>query len=102
MEDELRRAGILYTDLMVYQTGTKAKKATEKFDAVLFYSPSGIESFLVLNNLDNETVYCCIGNTTAQALKEARNTVTIILPESSTPQSMLSALSNHFQKNHPS
>jgi len=98
MEESLQQAGILYTDLMVYQTGTKAKKAADKFDAILFYSPSGVESFLALNNLDDETVYCCIGNTTAQELKERSNSITIILPEQPSPQSMLTAVSNHFHK----
>lgn len=98
MEDNMREAGILYTDLMVYQTGTKAKKVNDAFDAILFYSPSGVESFLVLNNIDNETVYCCIGNTTARELKEKKSTITIILPEQPSPQSMLTAVSNYFHK----
>ncbi len=97
MEETLQQAGILYADLMVYQTGTKAKKVNDTFDAILFYSPSGVESFLALNNLNNETVYCCIGSTTAQELKATNNTITIILPEQPSPQSMLTSVSNYFK-----
>ena len=97
LEDEMRNAGILYTDLMVYQTGTKAKKTNKNFDAILFYSPSGVESFLTLNNLNSNPVCCCIGNTTAQTLKEKTSAANIIISKEPSPQSMLSEVSNYFQ-----
>ena len=100
LEDDLYEAGILYTDLMVYQTGTKAKKIEDlSFDAILFYSPSGVESFFALNNPDNEIVCCCIGQTTAQALKEKKNAATIILPAQPSPLSMISAVAEHLHGN---
>lgn len=100
LEDEMREAGILYTDLMVYQTGTKAKKiADDHFDAILFYSPSGVESFFTLNDVDSKTVCCCIGNTTAQELKEKKKTAKIILPQQPSPLSMLSAVADHLKSN---
>ena len=98
LEEELYKGGVQYTDLMVYQTGTKAKKiAVNSFDAIMFYSPSGVESFLTRNELNDNMVCCCIGNTTAQALKEKKNSATIILAEQPTPQSMLFELANYFQ-----
>lgn len=96
LENKLSQAGIFYTDLMVYQTGTKAKKIADGFDAILFYSPSGIESFLSLNNISNETVCCCIGQTTAQALRDKRNSASIILPKEASPQSMLDSVAGYF------
>ncbi len=98
LEEELFKGGILYTDLMVYQTGTKAKKiADNSFDAIMFYSPSGVESFLSKNQLNDNQICCCIGNTTAQALKEKNSTATIIVPGQPTPQSMLATVSKYFQ-----
>lgn len=99
LESKLNEAGILYTDLMVYQTGTKAKKVMdEQLDAILFYSPSGVDSFLLLNDISNETVCCCIGATTAQAIKDRKPSATVILPGEPSPQSMLDSIALYFSK----
>jgi uroporphyrinogen-III synthase len=37
-------------------------------DGILFFSPSGVESYLQENKIENEACFC-IGNTTAEALK---------------------------------
>ena len=44
-------------------------KAMGNFDAVLFYSPSGVESYLQNNSLEDCTSFA-IGETTAQSLKK--------------------------------
>lgn len=52
----------------VYTT-TARPKAVGQFDAVLFYSPSGVESFHQDNKLDQAQGFA-LGNTTAEALKK--------------------------------
>lgn len=58
--------GVLVTEYMVYQTELIPHTYDEKFDYVLFYSPSGIKSYIKANNTTNVAVIC-IGSTTATA-----------------------------------
>ena len=100
LEQKLDHALIKYEDLVVYQTLTLVnKKVTGPFDAILFFSPSGVDGFMALNNFENETVCCCIGQTTRLALKEKRSAANIILPDQPSPISMLSAVTDYFNNN---
>jgi uroporphyrinogen-III synthase len=59
-----------------YQTNLNAEKIENKFDALLFYSPSGVTSYLQKNIITNEMCFC-IGNTTAKALKNITKNIII-------------------------
>ena len=50
-------------------TSSAQPKAMGNYDAVLFYSPSGVESYLQNNSLVDSTSFA-IGETTAQSLKK--------------------------------
>ena len=50
-------------------TSSAQPKAMGNYDAVLFYSPSGVESYLQNNRLEHSTSFA-IGETTAQSLKK--------------------------------
>ncbi len=52
------------------------KKFQQDFDGIMFFSPSGVESYLNLNELKTETCFC-IGKTTASALKDKNTSVVI-------------------------
>ncbi|NIJ45397.1 uroporphyrinogen-III synthase [Wenyingzhuangia heitensis] len=56
--------GVLVTEYTVYNTTLIPKKIEETFDAILFYSPSGIKSYIKANKI-NVTPVICIGATTA-------------------------------------
>ena len=93
LEKKLKAAGIDYNRLVVYQTILKGQKLTDAdFDVIMFYSPSGIEGFFTNNEFDDQVTYCCIGNTTANALKGKYSDAKIILPLHPTPESMLDAI----------
>lgn len=64
----LSREKIFFKEVEVYQTSLVPKQYNNKFRGILFYSPSGVESFTHVNNIENTPVFC-IGETTA---KEAR------------------------------
>ncbi len=62
------KENILFEELEVYQTRLEPQQHTKKFQGILFYSPSGVESFTRKNDIGNTPVFC-IGETTA---REAR------------------------------
>lgn len=72
---ELKKANIPLSEITTYHTVLKPKKFERIFDAVLFFSPSGVESFLV-ENKNPESLAVCIGTTTAsEAKKHFKNVV---------------------------
>lgn len=73
----LKEAKIKYNEIQVYETTLTPQKISspnpskggeKKFDGILFFSPSAIESYLKDNKIKNEICFC-IGETTAQALE---------------------------------
>ena len=61
---------VAYTgnEIQVYETTLTPQKIKTPVEAILFFSPSGIESYLKENKIKNETCFC-IGTTTASALE---------------------------------
>jgi hydroxymethylbilane synthase len=55
-------------EIEVYKTLTSPVKVDEVFKAVLFYSPSGVQSFMELNTAN--TIAICIGETTASEARK--------------------------------
>ena len=62
----------------VYLTIPNLKKISESFDAILFYSPQGIEYFLKSNSIDKGVKVYCIGDTTAQKAESLNIPVTAV------------------------
>lgn len=63
-------------EIEVYRTVLNERKFDETFDGVLFYSPSGVESYLN-DNTDTNAVAFCIGETTAEAARKHFNKVEV-------------------------
>ena len=91
----LKEAKINFNEKEVYQTKLTPFKISkeEKFDGIMFFSPSGVESFLKDNKVKNETCFC-IGYTTAAALEKA--TKKIIIAESLTIEDVIECCINEF------
>jgi uroporphyrinogen-III synthase len=71
----LKEAKIKFNEIQVYETSLTPKKIKETVEAILFFSPSGVESYLMENKLKKEICFC-IGETTAAALpKTVKNTI---------------------------
>ena len=70
----LADAGIPMEEEIVYETVHKERTFEEPFDAVLFYSPSGVESFIKNNTLAGTTAVC-IGPTTAAEASKYTNRI---------------------------
>jgi uroporphyrinogen-III synthase len=57
-------------ELVVYETKLTPKLVGKKFDAILFFSPSAVKSFFLMNKIDKETILFAIGQTTAEAIRQ--------------------------------
>ena len=66
---KLKEAGVLVHEIVLYETVGIPTKIEEDFEAVLFFSPSAVQSFFAVNHLDKETVCFSIGVTTQKSLK---------------------------------
>lgn len=68
LPDALRLVQISLEEIEVYETILTPHKIDFAPDGILFFSPSGVKSYLQENKIDDEICFC-IGNTTAEALK---------------------------------
>jgi uroporphyrinogen-III synthase len=60
--------GLQLKEIIVYQTRMTPAHISPDYDAILFFSPSAVESFFSLNTLPASTIPFAIGNTTAEAI----------------------------------
>jgi uroporphyrinogen-III synthase len=65
----LKEAGVKFNEIQVYETILTPQKIKTTPDAILFFSPSGVESYLKDNKIKKELCFC-IGETTASALEK--------------------------------
>lgn len=74
----LAERGFTVKEIVVYGTVFNPQNFKNNFDALMFYSPSGVESYLSENNIAEATVLFSIGKTTANALHQKVNNEVII------------------------
>lgn len=82
----LKSAKIPVFEVNTYETVSKSFKFDEKWDKILFFSPSGVVSFTSENNMEN-SLAICIGETTASEAK--KHTTNIIISKETTVESVL-------------
>lgn len=82
----LKENNIIFEEIEVYKTTLNPKKFERQFDALLFFSPSGVRSFISENKINNG-VAVCIGTTTAS---EAKNYIeNLVISNSTTVESVI-------------
>ena len=84
----LKSQKIAFFEVKTYQTDLKPRYFDQKFDKILFFSPSGVESFMMQNSI-GESVAICIGKTTANAVKKYTKNVQVA--ESTSIESVIKA-----------
>lgn len=85
----LREDLIQFNEVQLYDTELTPTKIDRNFKAILFFSPSAVESFCTVNDLSESTAFC-IGTTTAA---EARKfTSNIVLAAKPTIESVIVAV----------
>lgn len=55
-------------EMVVYETIVTPQEVTQTYAAILFFSPSAVDSFFSVNKVSQNTILFAIGNTTAKAI----------------------------------
>lgn len=90
----LQNAGIPFEAIEVYRNTATPVMLNEDFDAILFFSPSAVESFLQNNYIHDNTITFAIGKTTAKALKPFAKKV--VISKEPTEESVIKAVLEYF------
>ena len=72
----LKEANIQLNEIQVYETTLTPHKLEVPVEGLLFFSPSGVESYLSENKIKKEVCFC-IGETTAEALETVTKNIRI-------------------------
>ena len=76
LPEALKEAKVKFNEIQVYETTLTPQKIETSVDAIMFFSPSAIESYLKKNKIKNETCFC-IGTTTSSALEGITKNIVI-------------------------
>jgi len=95
LPNALQQANIKYDEYLVYQNTEKSQKIDAETDAILFFSPSGVTSYLQLNTISKQTCFC-IGTTTANAL--AGITENIVIAEQQNLDAVILQCINYYKR----
>ncbi|HJS00482.1 MAG TPA: uroporphyrinogen-III synthase [Flavobacterium sp.] len=68
---------VAFNEIKVYKTVLQPKNMVLEINAILFFSPSAVESYLQKNKIENLTTCFCIGNTTAKTLENISKNIII-------------------------
>lgn len=61
LPEGLKRNNIKFTEVTAYHTSLNPRSFETDFDAILFFSPSGVNSYLQRNQLKSDVLAFCIG-----------------------------------------
>ena len=86
---------IVCNETIVYETKLKPHQIKKEYDGILFFSPSGVNSFLEKNSLKNKTCFC-IGTTTAKALE--KRTENIVIASQPTVENVITEVIKHYKR----
>jgi len=95
LPDKLKNNNIKVTEIECYKTSFTPKKIESKYQGILFFSPSAIQSYL-RENKSNQSMAFCIGQTTGnEAQKYFEN---VIVSKLSTVESVIKSVNEYFQQ----
>ena len=90
----LKENGVTVNEVEAYKTMLSSEKISDEVSGVIFYSPSGIESYLQENSKDK--IAFCLGETTAkEARKHFKNVQVANLPS---VDSVLELVNSYYSK----
>lgn len=90
----LEKNQFVVNEIECYKTVLTPNKIEDKYTGILFYSPTGIESFLQENKTDGKVAFC-IGDTTANEAKKYFTEV--VTANVSTIENVLQSVNKYFK-----
>ena len=92
----LNEKGLRHEIIEVYETIEIPFTIQSKMDSILFFSPSGVSSYVKKNSITDEICFC-IGNTTAKAVeKYSKN---IVIANQPTVENVIIQCINYYKAN---
>ena len=91
----LKDASIKFNEIQVYETTLTPHKIKTPVDAILFFSPSGIDSYLKENTIKKEICFC-IGTTTSETLE--KTTKNIVIADQPTIEDVIEEVLNYYKR----
>lgn len=95
LPEALKNAGVDFNEIEVYKTALTPQQVKPGLSGILFFSPSGVESYLKENTISNETCFC-IGTTTAAALEGI--TQNVVIANKPTVENVIIQCINYYKK----
>lgn len=95
LPEMLRENGVTFNEIEVYQTHLTPQKIQGKSQGILFFSPSGVESYTQQNKITDECCFC-IGHTTAEALQQ--HTENSIIANQPSVENVIIQCINYYKK----
>lgn len=92
----LQEAGVRVHEIVLYETLETPEVAAGDIEAVLFFSPSAVQSFFSVNQLSSSAVCFAIGDTTARSIADHTDN-RVITSEAPTQEMLLAAVHFYFQ-----
>jgi uroporphyrinogen-III synthase len=91
----LNQNHVQFEEHEVYETILNPKRFEQEFDGVLFFSPSGVESYFSNNKIKGAIAFC-IGNTTAKAAE--KHTPNIVIAHKPSIENVIVQVVKSFKK----
>ena len=98
LPEKLLQHSIEVKEIEVYKTIASTHQIKNDYDAIIFYSPSAVQSFFSINKINHQTILFAIGNTTATEIKKYADNKIIIAQEPSKKLLAEQAI-NYFETN---
>lgn len=93
LNNYLKDHDIQLAEWIVYTTTLSPNEINEPIDGLMFFSPSAVQSFIKMNSISNQQLFC-IGNTTAnEAQKYSQN---IQIPTEQTFKSVIELVNTYY------
>ncbi len=96
----LRQQNIVVDETVLYRTVLVAHQIAEPYQAVLFFSPSAVESFFQNNHLARHIPCFCIGDTTKNALRQFADNESVVARDCSQEGVLYALAEKGFSRRH--
>lgn len=98
LPDRLLANEIEVNEIEVYRTIPVDHKISKRYNGILFFSPSAVESFFSKNKVNEQTIFFAIGNTTAAAIKK-HSANPVIISDEPGKENLVEKAINYFVNN---